>query len=666
MSEHKDLPIAEIHIIQQWEYADASARTGASGFVAADRGKVAKQIDNNSWWVLTATTPTWSELTGTGATSTFLALTDVDPASYSGQGGNLVAVNGTPDGLEFITPPAGDFLNLTDVDPSTYSGQAGQLVAVNSTPDGLEFITPAAGNFLNLTDVDPSSYSGQAGRHVRVNATPDALEFADPTLLEDTDTPSSYSGQAGLLLRVNATPDAVEFVDHEALTAIHLVNNYSYANAAARTGASGFVAGDIGKVAHQTDDDSYWILIATTPTWTQITGAGGDVSGPGASTDNAVVRWDGTAGTALLDSTNIINDDGSNELTVADAVTAAASEALAIGHNSSGTPATGFGTEQSFKGETTTTVDTLMGALAFLWRTATHASRQAAFSLGLYRIAELIEVIRIEPPDVGTSSAPNARGAGAVEIQTFRDNVDQVASGDFAAILGGQLNLASGAGSVVAGGEENDARGQYAGTLGGWLNDADGDRSIVLGGELCDISSAGDNGVILAGEGSQVSARSGIALGWQARADIQGMLAHADENFATVGDAETVRLNLHLARAAHTSTTWYELFIDGSAVRFTINADTVYTVKVIITGATSGMAQTWGYKIDAVIRNAGGTTTIDAGTVAPIFQSDTNYDARLTADDTNDALLVEISRTGGVDYNIRWHAAITAGRVGYP
>ncbi len=630
MSEHKDLPIAEIHVIQQWEYADASARTGASGFVTADRGKVAKQIDNDSWWVLTAITPTWAELTGTGVSTTFLALTDVDPSTYSGQGGNLVAVNATPDGLEFITPPAGDFLNLTDVDPSSYSGQAGQLVAVNSTPDGLEFIAPPT--WLNLPDTDPAS----------------------------------FSGQAGLIVRVNATPDGLEFADHESFVAIHLINNYSYANAAARTGASGFAAGDLGKVAHQTDDDSFWILIATTPTWTQITGGGGDVTGPGSSTDNALARWDGAGGTALLDSTTIVNDDGSTELTIADAITAAASEALATGHNTSGTPATGFGTQHSFKGETTTTVDTLMGALAFLWRTATHASRQAAFSLGLYRIAELIEVMRIEPPDVGTSSAPNARGAGAVEIQTFRDNVDQVASGDFSAILGGQLNLASGAGAVVAGGEENDARGQYAGILGGFLNDADGDRSVVLGGQLCDISTAGDDGVIIAGAGSIVTAPSGIALGLNTRADIRGMLAHADSNFATVGDAQTVRLNLRLARAAHTSTTWYELFIDGSSVRFTINADTVYTVKVLITGATSGMAQTWGYKIEAVIRNAGGTTTIDALTTVDIFESDANYDARLTADDTNDALLVEISRTGGVDYDIRWHAALTAGRVGYP
>lgn len=40
-------------------------------------------------------------------------------------------------------------------------------------------------------------------------------------------------------------------------------------------------------------------------------GAGsGDVSGPGASTDNAVVRWNGTAGTAVQNSAVTIDDNG--------------------------------------------------------------------------------------------------------------------------------------------------------------------------------------------------------------------------------------------------------------------------------------------------------------------------------------------------------------------
>lgn len=59
---------------------------------------------------------------------------------------------------------------------------------------------------------------------------------------------------------------------------IHIPYAFSYANAAARTGASGFVAGDVGKFARQTDDNSIWILTATTPTWVAVGGSSGAVS----------------------------------------------------------------------------------------------------------------------------------------------------------------------------------------------------------------------------------------------------------------------------------------------------------------------------------------------------------------------------------------------------
>jgi hypothetical protein len=43
-----------------------------------------------------------------------------------------------------------------------------------------------------------------------------------------------------------------------------------YANAAARTAATGFAAADVGKVAYQTDTQTYYALTATTPAWTSV------------------------------------------------------------------------------------------------------------------------------------------------------------------------------------------------------------------------------------------------------------------------------------------------------------------------------------------------------------------------------------------------------------
>jgi len=59
----------------------------------------------------------------------------------------------------------------------------------------------------------------------------------------------------------------------------HVLQAYVYANAAARTGATGFVSADIGKAAIQSDDNTLWYLSATTPTWVQIGGGSSSASG---------------------------------------------------------------------------------------------------------------------------------------------------------------------------------------------------------------------------------------------------------------------------------------------------------------------------------------------------------------------------------------------------
>ena len=74
MALHKDVPFTNSHFAHAFEYANAAARTSASGFVGSDVGKMARQLDNNSLWLLATTAPTWTgagladgiEGTGTG------------------------------------------------------------------------------------------------------------------------------------------------------------------------------------------------------------------------------------------------------------------------------------------------------------------------------------------------------------------------------------------------------------------------------------------------------------------------------------------------------------------------------------------------------------------------------------------------------------------------
>ena len=75
---HKNVGLGDRHAAHNWEYADATARTSATGFVSGDIGKIAWQLDNDSFWVLKATTPTWAEVSSStahvGLDATFLLM----------------------------------------------------------------------------------------------------------------------------------------------------------------------------------------------------------------------------------------------------------------------------------------------------------------------------------------------------------------------------------------------------------------------------------------------------------------------------------------------------------------------------------------------------------------------------------------------------------------
>ena len=76
----------------------------------------------------------------------------------------------------------------------------------------------------------------------------------------------------------------------------------------------------------------------------------------------------------------------------------------------------------------------------------------------------------------------NSRGLGAVDLQTARGSVSQVAGGLYSSLSGGVNNTASGNFSAVGGGNTNNATGHYSTVQGGQSNQATGDQSAVSGG----------------------------------------------------------------------------------------------------------------------------------------------------------------------------------------
>jgi hypothetical protein len=101
-----------------------------------------------------------------------------------------------------------------------------------------------------------------------------------------------------------------------------------------------------------------------------------------------------------------------------------------------------------------------------------------------------------QEPD-GTEAGGNNRGDNAVDLQMVRDDANQVASGNFSTISGGDFNTASGALSTVSGGRQNVASGSRSTISGGDFNTASGNRSTVSGGQ--DNTASGNRSTISGG-----------------------------------------------------------------------------------------------------------------------------------------------------------------------
>ena len=91
---HPDL--VKNHIIENWVFANAAARNSGGAYQTYDIGKIAYQVDNGSYWRLTATTPTWAHIVP--ATTTVMAM----PVNPSGIG----SLTGVHAGLAVAFTPA--------------------------------------------------------------------------------------------------------------------------------------------------------------------------------------------------------------------------------------------------------------------------------------------------------------------------------------------------------------------------------------------------------------------------------------------------------------------------------------------------------------------------------------------------------------------------------
>lgn len=210
------------------------------------------------------------------------------------------------------------------------------------------------------------------------------------------------------------------------------------------------------------------------------------------------------------------------------------------------------------------------------------------------------------------------RGTSAVDLQSARSNDGQVAVGAYSVIVGGLNNTCIGDAGSVLGGDENNCSAIYGATVGGR----------------------------------------------QSGSYNYGSATHASGMFSSVGDAQgTIQAVLRREIDFSTSTGWQDLYLDGISELLVIPQDTVWTMHILVSAATTGLSDRASYEVTASISNVAGTITVEAFTVTPIYESNPAWDVMVDSA----TLQVRIMVTDGSDTEtIRWVATVRTCELTYP
>lgn len=192
-----------------------------------------KRIDTDSW------TPAIRFVgrdghDGTPCSDTqFVALQDT-PGSYAGNGGKIVAVKSSEDGVEFVDAPSGGgaskFVDLTDT-PNTLT--AGKMFRVNSDGTGLEEIDPPSGGVTGANVFgDKVFFDDQSSGTINLDASTNNVFYLYPqgnaelhfTKFDDGgEQVSAWWGTTYTFMLVSSGGNAITFDPNESILGDHSV-----------------------------------------------------------------------------------------------------------------------------------------------------------------------------------------------------------------------------------------------------------------------------------------------------------------------------------------------------------------------------------------------------------------------------------------------------------
>lgn len=274
----------------------------------------------------------------------------------------------------------------------------------------------------------------------------------------------------------------------------------------------------------------------------------------------------------------------------------------------------------------------------------------AKYGSPLISVSSTTKAIQVADDTALSSTAGNARGTGAVDLQTKRDQNYKVAAGNYSGVLSGQNNSATNAGAVVCGGRGN--RAAYLATcVGGLTNDANVAYAFVGGG----VSNVvlGSTGAIGGGKNNYIPTGANYSCvpgGLYGKASKYGQLAYASGRFTATGDAQSSQ---YVLRCKPTNGTATELFLDGSSSRLVLSNDTSWGFSIqVIARRTDADGSNAYWNLSGAIKrdtNAASTTLIGS-VISLVNQTDIgaiSWTFAVTADTTNGSLKLAFTGEAG-------------------
>lgn len=278
----------------------------------------------------------------------------------------------------------------------------------------------------------------------------------------------------------------------------------------------------------------------------------------------------------------------------------------------------------------------------------------------------------------GTASAYGSHAEGGGESSGNYSHAEgwSTATGEYSHAEGG----------AEATGESSHAEGEYSEAVGkashveGTATYAEGAYSHAEGSGSCTDTTAiaahaeGEDSVATGpashAEGtSWAVGEASHSEGINSKARQTGGHAGAAGSFGNdFGSAQATR---YVLRCVTTNATPTEAWITGNVYnyagdeRLLVPLNTLFSFKIVVAAATEHLAQGAGYEFAGVIKNAGGTTALVGDITKDVLaEDDPAWDCNVTADNTNDALIVTV--TGKAATTIRWVAVCYAAEVAFP